>query len=976
MYHQLMQYIQNARDSAIVAAMDHRIIPNIHFGGSNSIEVHDKDYTLESLNGPDKGYPYSSYFMPEPDVMMSNLTNISFDSDNVVEGGPTRRILKRYFPRDHILTDSTSNHYTESVRIKCQFNKFSTPYDTWVNKIRDEVELRLKSGDKLKYREVFEMIYNNEDTRICNTFNEAYCVWMIKSAAERMNVELKDVKLLDPSSGWGNRLIASYACNIAKYRGYDPNPKLTPLYKDIVKGLDNQHTKVTIDEAPFEESDEKSKSYDIVLTSPPYFAYEVYDEGEGQSVTKFPEYDEWVTNMYRPYLTKAYTYLKTGGIIIIYIEDIFMNKQRYPLSQLTNDIIGELGGAEDMSYGLDVVYEDQMSRSKHKKKGPRARYAKSWIKTDRTSGRMSRMGRATTRIDLTPEEKRVEHEIKLGNFTDLRSADRKNLERIMKDRRVMQTVGNGKVWDDKKIDRFFMYAKKDEKQDPGTRDSFYNFIVLSDEGKKSSAIGIIGIHKVWGYSLKTKDKFFVTVFIDHDYHGQGIGRKAIRLAVDHFHKLRQEKVYAHVGKDNIASAKSLEKAGFVRDESIDDKIGKNGNIRVLIGYVYENQMGGDSEPETDNDNRVITIRAVVEWLDYDIFKEVLNRRANEVGREIEWLTNDSKYSDVLLLDGKYMYDKKYYDCNSDLKGRLMAKGLTDKIILHKALIDTASDHIPETHVINNRTTKFEVYNDGAWIWRPEGGFSGRGIEYIESADRARELAKGLGQNKSALLSRVIKDPMLYYYYPPDSDTPGIGHKFHFRIYIIVYKTQNNLSAYLVNEGEIAVAKLGYVDSDYDNPDIHNSRFQFTIGRPKFPMDYANLGHKNSRMQLKDTSLVLESMKDILFDVIEIPEVHNTIQVYEESNAGMEILGCDFMMDYTGKIYLIEINSKVSLSRELDTREWLNKLLSNALYECVIGPRYFGHDTLEYSQVIIQRTFDSISGSGGEEAGDKLLVKIE
>ena len=371
------------------------LVRMLRAGGNIAIyDIYDKLYTLESLiDGEDDGFPYSKNFMPDPDRMMDMLrkTTISVKKDK------HRMILKRFFPADHILTDSISNHFTEKVRMQCEFNKFDTPIEAWNNRIRRMVKKKLEEGENLTYRGVFEYVYNDHHTRICNTFNEAYVQWIIKSIASKTGKGPSEIKLLDPSSGWGDRLIGSYAAGIAEYKGYDPNPQLTPLYGNIIShfGINNK-MKAEILELPFEESDDRVNYYDIVFTSPPYFAYEIYGWSDGQSVTRYPEYDEWIKYMYRPYIRKAYEYLRKGGIIVIYIENIFMNGKKYDLNELTNEILAELGATMTTSYGLNVKYKLNRSNQTEKikdtnseelannKRRTQYRYANSWIKPDET----------------------------------------------------------------------------------------------------------------------------------------------------------------------------------------------------------------------------------------------------------------------------------------------------------------------------------------------------------------------------------------------------------------------------------------------------------------------------------------------------------------------------------------------------------------------------------------------------------------
>jgi 16S rRNA G966 N2-methylase RsmD len=368
------------------------------FGGTADITIYDKPYTNDSLNGEFNGYPLSKYYSPSPSDMMkllkdelfTNHTNIQKDKreDNKFN-------LIRSFPNDHILMDSISNHFTEKVRTTCRFQSYKTPKETWDIIVKNIVHKMLLDNKKLKYREVFELIYNTETCRICNTFNEAYCKWIITSISKIIKKPLNEINILDPSAGWGDRMIASIASGVKSYTGYDPNKKLEKSYHNIIDYFKKDYnTKININILPFEEADEKAESFDIVITSPPYYTVEIYDEdkelSKEQSVVKYPSYNDWVDNMYRPYLKKAYSYLKKGGVIVIYIEDVIVDGKYYPLSELTNNIIIGLGGKRDMSYGLNVIYNDNHHNiqtggkydkyNKYKKRDCNKRCAKSWIK--------------------------------------------------------------------------------------------------------------------------------------------------------------------------------------------------------------------------------------------------------------------------------------------------------------------------------------------------------------------------------------------------------------------------------------------------------------------------------------------------------------------------------------------------------------------------------------------------------------------
>jgi RimJ/RimL family protein N-acetyltransferase len=916
-------------------------------GNKEEYEKFDNPYSLESLNGEDNGFPYSKNFMPDPDTSMEMLKQTIFNT----RINENRIVLKRFFPGDHILTDSISNHFTEKIRMECEFNKFDTPIKTWNDRVRSDVKAKLEKGDDLSYRQVFEMVYNDDQTRFCNTFNEAYASWIIRSVAERIGKDVDKIRLLDPSSGWGDRLIASYSAGIAEYKGYDPNAQLSPLYDEIISKFGKgSNTIAQILELPFEESDDRIDHYDIVLTSPPYFAYEIYDEGEGQSATKYPDYEDWVEKMYRPYVQKAYGYLRDGGVIVIYIEDITINGKKYNLSKLTNSILSDLGAETDISYGLNVKYKpgrsnrvqkikkDRSKKSHNHKGRMKGRYANSWMKP----------------VSITNKEtdKETNYDVELGVIT---KSVRDDLQPIVSDLDLMKTIANGEVWSEEKLDKFISYSIAEEEESNETRKNFYNTITLKHSTKKK-VVGVIGIHKI-SYSPKLREDFFLTVFVNRSYHGRGVGRKAIALAVKNFIDRTGRSVYAHVRPENVASSKSLVRAGFVRDETIDTLT----NDIKLIGYVYSaNQIGGDSDVDID---KTISIHTFIAHMDSEILRRVFEERSRALDSNIDLRWLDSKKpvqetsADIMILDGKSLYDHDLFDIKANLKGRLKTTDITNKVNLHQNIKD---DFLPETYVIDREIDYSFMNGKDWWIWRPEMGYKGRGIEYIRTVEEAQKLQRQLlkkhrGEFRHrALISKVIKDPLLYYV-NGGSNSSSDGYKFHFRMYFIIYKSQaGEFKAYLVNKGEIFTAETPYIHAKFEDKSIHDTHQESTIGSPTYPKYCDRLGIASHRLNDSDCSLILDSMVDILKTIVSKDFVRDKIEVYPESKSGYEIMGCDFMIDRSGKVFLLEINDKIGFPEKTEsTYEWLNTIIANALFETVIGPRFFGTgtDNLEYAVVV-------------------------
>lgn len=263
------------------------------------------------------GFPYWRYSLDNELVMFERLKS-SYDTINTKEESNHVVVIRRY-PEDYKLCDQISNHFTENIRVKCKFAQDKTPYEVW-NEVKKDKEYK-----KLNKEDQREHIYSL--TRECNTFNPTYCLYII------LKLVGPNAKILDPSSGWGDRLIASIASEAELYHGFDPNKCLQTGYNKIKKVFNGKNIKIKY--IPFEESKLEENFYDLAITSPPYFTLEQYSDESTQSVVRYNDYHTWVTSFYTPYINKMISAIRPGGYISIYIEDITVNKQRYDLRKLT-----------------------------------------------------------------------------------------------------------------------------------------------------------------------------------------------------------------------------------------------------------------------------------------------------------------------------------------------------------------------------------------------------------------------------------------------------------------------------------------------------------------------------------------------------------------------------------------------------------------------------------------------------------------
>lgn len=119
--------------------------------------------------------------------------------------------------------------------------------------------------------------------------------------------------LFDPCAGWGGRMLGTVSAGW-HYVGCEPNIE---TYNNLVKLIEFLDIKdsVTLLNIPAENFDYKSlNKVEIILTSPPYFNLEVYNDEETQSYNKHNTYQSWVTNWLEPLILNSTSTLKEDGL--------------------------------------------------------------------------------------------------------------------------------------------------------------------------------------------------------------------------------------------------------------------------------------------------------------------------------------------------------------------------------------------------------------------------------------------------------------------------------------------------------------------------------------------------------------------------------------------------------------------------------------------------------------------------------------
>lgn len=272
-------------------------------------------------------FPLIKYELDSPEIMMENLFYDFFN--NNMDYDTTKNILYRPY-EDNYKKDSISCHFTEEVRLNCKTNGLPTLIQVWKSLSPEEIK-SFNSIDDARWT-----MLSKYKAGECNFFNPALCINLYL----RFNDTRSPIKIIDPSAGWGDRMITALACGdyVSKYDGYDPNKDLIKSYKQIIKRLDI-HNKCRIFNVPFENAEVLEDYYDLGVTSPPYFDLEEYSDANTQSIYgEKRNYKLWLEEFYKPYLKNLHRAVRKGGKIIIYVSNFKSKGKIYYLEKDTIDI--------------------------------------------------------------------------------------------------------------------------------------------------------------------------------------------------------------------------------------------------------------------------------------------------------------------------------------------------------------------------------------------------------------------------------------------------------------------------------------------------------------------------------------------------------------------------------------------------------------------------------------------------------------
>lgn len=234
------------------------------------------------------------------------------------------------------------DYFSEEPRIhgkrkgcSSQFDYYNANYDTVVSKAQDLMRQNPTQPLRFHLREALYLL-NKE----CSSFSISITKEIFRYFGSKI--------VLDPSAGWGDRLLGAAAAGVLAYHGVDPNSSMETSYNEMISFVRDHSTigenySVLIDD--FLKASIEKESYDTVFTSPPFFDYEIYSNDPGQSIIGRTDVKEWLDDFLYPYLRKAWDSLVIGGYMILHISNTGTDRYVQSMSRFVNDDLhGEFFG--------------------------------------------------------------------------------------------------------------------------------------------------------------------------------------------------------------------------------------------------------------------------------------------------------------------------------------------------------------------------------------------------------------------------------------------------------------------------------------------------------------------------------------------------------------------------------------------------------------------------------------------------------
>jgi 16S rRNA G966 N2-methylase RsmD len=259
------------------------------------------------------GFPYLKFVAKQRRRKFQALCDVNMEINNEIPNGYTQC-------SDVCLSFFQNIWQAKKASKKSPIEAFRDP-EVLAHAIKDCLRLKGKISDSI-LREELKTFGGVDNFRpsVAKSIINKYCP--------------KGGSVLDPSSGYGGRLMGFYASKASEYYGIDANPDTVKNLKHMrrIMSRDVEEKKVSIHYAAFEDVDIQRSKFDLVFTSPPYFCKEEYCQDDKQSFVRYETYKQWVSLFLHPFICKSIEALKVGGFFVVNIADVVVDRVMFPVA--------------------------------------------------------------------------------------------------------------------------------------------------------------------------------------------------------------------------------------------------------------------------------------------------------------------------------------------------------------------------------------------------------------------------------------------------------------------------------------------------------------------------------------------------------------------------------------------------------------------------------------------------------------------
>ena len=249
-------------------------------------------------------------------LTLDTITIADIENHKIVPEEKLRKDLRKLMEIDANINKYSSignpflYHFQLKNLLKCRRGDKKSIYDLYADtklweKMISDTKKRNRGGQSAAAN-VFE----------CYRINLGSVVMFKSVTAKHIYKKYGATSVLDPTSGWGGRMLGAWALRI-DYTGIDTNIEMKPAYDEMIDFLDAESN-------PFFDSEYKLKmiwescldvdfskiDYDFVLTSPPYINMEIYEH-----MPKWSNDELFYREFLNPLIEKCKTHIKKGGYV-------------------------------------------------------------------------------------------------------------------------------------------------------------------------------------------------------------------------------------------------------------------------------------------------------------------------------------------------------------------------------------------------------------------------------------------------------------------------------------------------------------------------------------------------------------------------------------------------------------------------------------------------------------------------------------